>query len=251
MLGLPVDKVNVHVMQGGGSFGRKLFFDAALEAAEISQKMGKPVKLMWHRTDDSRVGRVHPMARSRIRATYARRRGADLRAAPHQRRDRQQPRPRRDHHRAQRRAPGRQDRLRPDDLRADPGGALQLRRRRPAPQRDRRAVQHRQHAQHLLPRRVRRPRARHRPAGRERCGKDPYEFRREFLKRRPDAAPCSSRSPRPAAGAGRCRRARRRASRSTRSTRASTPAWSRSTAGRAPSSATSATPSPVPGSPRS
>jgi isoquinoline 1-oxidoreductase subunit beta len=57
-------------MQGGGSFGRKLFFDAALEAAEVSQKMGKPVKLMWHRTDDARVGRTHPMATSRVRATY-------------------------------------------------------------------------------------------------------------------------------------------------------------------------------------
>ena len=56
--------------QGGGSFGRKLFFDAALEAAEVSQKMGKPVKLMWHRADDFRPGRVHPMATSRVRATY-------------------------------------------------------------------------------------------------------------------------------------------------------------------------------------
>ena len=70
-LGMTPDQVKVHVVTGGGSFGRKLFFDAALEAAEISQKMGKPVKLMWHRTDDSRVGRVHPMARSRIRASYA------------------------------------------------------------------------------------------------------------------------------------------------------------------------------------
>lgn len=70
-LGMSPDQVTVHVMQGGGSFGRKLFFDAALEAAEISQKMGKPVRLMWHRTDDARVGRTHPMATSRIRATYA------------------------------------------------------------------------------------------------------------------------------------------------------------------------------------
>ncbi|RYU08763.1 molybdopterin cofactor-binding domain-containing protein [Nocardioides iriomotensis] len=70
-LGMTPDQVTVHVVQGGGSFGRKLFFDAALEAAEISQKMRKPVKLMWHRTDDSRVGRTHPMATSRIRATYA------------------------------------------------------------------------------------------------------------------------------------------------------------------------------------
>ena len=69
--GLSQDKVKVHVMQGGGSFGRRLFFDAALEAAKISKAMGKPVKLMWHRADDARVGRTHPMATSHVRATYA------------------------------------------------------------------------------------------------------------------------------------------------------------------------------------
>jgi isoquinoline 1-oxidoreductase beta subunit len=69
-LGLPAGQVTVHVCEGGGSFGRKLFFDAALEAAEVSQKIGKPVKLMWHRADDSRQGRTHPMATSRVRAAY-------------------------------------------------------------------------------------------------------------------------------------------------------------------------------------
>ncbi|MEY9871525.1 isoquinoline 1-oxidoreductase beta subunit [Streptacidiphilus sp. MAP12-33] len=69
-LGLPVSAVTVHVTQGGGSFGRKLFQDAALEAAEVSQVMGKPVRLMWHRTDDFRHGRAHPMSISRVRATY-------------------------------------------------------------------------------------------------------------------------------------------------------------------------------------
>ncbi|MFF4568458.1 molybdopterin cofactor-binding domain-containing protein [Streptomyces sp. NPDC001410] len=69
-LGLPAHAVSVHVTQGGGSFGRKLFFDAALEAAEASQKMGKPVKLMWHRADDCRQGRTHPMATSRVRIAY-------------------------------------------------------------------------------------------------------------------------------------------------------------------------------------
>ena len=36
----------------------------------MSQKVGKPVKLMWHRADDSRQGRTHPMATSRVRVSY-------------------------------------------------------------------------------------------------------------------------------------------------------------------------------------
>ncbi|MFD0151838.1 molybdopterin cofactor-binding domain-containing protein [Streptomyces sp. NPDC055721] len=69
-LGLPPTAVRVHVTEGGGSFGRKLFHDAAHEAAEVSRALGKPVKLMWHRTDDFRQGRTHPMSTSRVRATY-------------------------------------------------------------------------------------------------------------------------------------------------------------------------------------
>ncbi|HEV7651647.1 MAG TPA: molybdopterin cofactor-binding domain-containing protein [Actinophytocola sp.] len=69
-LGLPVGKVTVHVVTGGGSFGRHLFHNVAAEAAEISQKMGKPVKLSWSRTDDFRQGRAHPMSISRVRATH-------------------------------------------------------------------------------------------------------------------------------------------------------------------------------------
>ncbi|TQL68412.1 isoquinoline 1-oxidoreductase beta subunit [Nocardioides albertanoniae] len=68
-LGLLPTDVKVHVVQGGGSFGRKLFFDAALEAAHASKAFGAPVKLMWHRADEPRQGRVHPMSVSRIRAT--------------------------------------------------------------------------------------------------------------------------------------------------------------------------------------
>jgi isoquinoline 1-oxidoreductase beta subunit len=70
-LGLDVDNVIVHVTQGGGSFGRHLFCDAAFEAATISQALGKPVKLTWARTDSFRQGRVHPMCTSRVRATYS------------------------------------------------------------------------------------------------------------------------------------------------------------------------------------
>jgi isoquinoline 1-oxidoreductase beta subunit len=69
MLDLPEDAVTFHVIRGGGSFGRKLFPDAAMEAAEASQLFGKPVRLMWHRTDDNRHGRMHPGAVTQMRAT--------------------------------------------------------------------------------------------------------------------------------------------------------------------------------------
>lgn len=69
-LGLPQNAVKLHVMHGGGSFGRRLFHDPAMDAAEASQLFGKPVRLMWHRSDDFRHGRQHPMALSRVRATY-------------------------------------------------------------------------------------------------------------------------------------------------------------------------------------
>jgi isoquinoline 1-oxidoreductase beta subunit len=68
--GMTPNQVKVHVVTGGGSFGRHLFSDAALEAVEASKAFGKPVKLMWSRTDDFRQGRTHPMATSRVRAGY-------------------------------------------------------------------------------------------------------------------------------------------------------------------------------------
>jgi isoquinoline 1-oxidoreductase subunit beta len=68
-VGLRQDQVKVNVITSGGSFGHKLFSDAAIEAAKISKKMKKPVRLMWHRADEPRQGRLHPMVTSRVRAT--------------------------------------------------------------------------------------------------------------------------------------------------------------------------------------
>jgi isoquinoline 1-oxidoreductase subunit beta len=70
-VGLPVSKVKVHVIQSGGSFGRRLFHDAALEAAVVSKKSGRPIRLMWSRIDDMRHGRMRPATHHRVRATYA------------------------------------------------------------------------------------------------------------------------------------------------------------------------------------
>ena len=68
-LGLPVDRVTVHVVRGGGSFGRRLFFDPALEAARVSRAAGRPVRLLWTRADDMRHGRMRPASHHRARAT--------------------------------------------------------------------------------------------------------------------------------------------------------------------------------------
>src|SRR3546814_18902673 len=64
-LGLKDSDVEVNVVQSGGSFGRRLFYDAALEAAKISNAMGVPLKLTWPRADDARAARAPPMPTSR------------------------------------------------------------------------------------------------------------------------------------------------------------------------------------------
>ncbi|GAA0979606.1 Isoquinoline 1-oxidoreductase subunit beta [Nocardioides aquaticus] len=69
MLGMSQEQVTVNVITGGGSFGHKLFSDHAIEAAECSRAFGNvPVRLMWHRADEPRQGRLHPMVTSRVRA---------------------------------------------------------------------------------------------------------------------------------------------------------------------------------------
>lgn len=70
LLGLPVDKVKVHVVRGGGSFGRRLFFDPAIEAAQISRAVGRPIRLLWTRADDMHHGRMRPASHHRARATH-------------------------------------------------------------------------------------------------------------------------------------------------------------------------------------
>ena len=69
-LGVAESDVTVHCVQGGGSFGRRLFFDAALEAARISQAVGRPVKHMWTRIDDMRHGRARAASHHRLRVTH-------------------------------------------------------------------------------------------------------------------------------------------------------------------------------------
>jgi isoquinoline 1-oxidoreductase subunit beta len=78
-VGLSADDVTLHVVRGGGSFGRRIYYEPAVEAALVSQAIGKPVKLMWTRNDDMRHGRVRPRSHHQLRAVYAGGTGLDPR----------------------------------------------------------------------------------------------------------------------------------------------------------------------------
>jgi isoquinoline 1-oxidoreductase beta subunit len=70
-VGLSVDQVTLHVVRGGGSFGRRIYHEPVVEAARVSHAIGRPVKLMWTRNDDMRHGRVRPRSHHKLRAVHA------------------------------------------------------------------------------------------------------------------------------------------------------------------------------------
>jgi isoquinoline 1-oxidoreductase beta subunit len=69
-LGIPDANITLHVPFAGGAFGRHLFSESAIEAALISQALGKPIRLMWTRNDDMRHGRFRPRTHHVLRATW-------------------------------------------------------------------------------------------------------------------------------------------------------------------------------------
>jgi len=51
-LGIDPARITVHMTRVGGAFGRRGDNDFAVEAAAISQRIGRPVKLLWNRRQD-------------------------------------------------------------------------------------------------------------------------------------------------------------------------------------------------------
>ncbi len=61
-LGIKPEDVTCHVTLLGGGFGRKSKPDYVAEAAILSKKTGKPIKLVWSREDDLRFDYYHAVA---------------------------------------------------------------------------------------------------------------------------------------------------------------------------------------------
>jgi isoquinoline 1-oxidoreductase beta subunit len=68
-LGLKKEDVTVNVTLLGGAFGRKSFPDFAVEAAVLSKKTGKPVKVVWSREDDIKFDVYHSVAAMYMKAS--------------------------------------------------------------------------------------------------------------------------------------------------------------------------------------
>ena len=67
-LGLPKDKVTMHVTLVGGGFGRKSKPDYVIEAALVAKAVGAPVRLQWTREDDIRHDYFHTTSAQRLEA---------------------------------------------------------------------------------------------------------------------------------------------------------------------------------------
>jgi isoquinoline 1-oxidoreductase beta subunit len=68
--GLPIEKIHVHTTFLGGGFGRRGEQDFVEDAVEISKKVGRPVKVLWTRQDDTQHDFYRPAAYSRLRAGF-------------------------------------------------------------------------------------------------------------------------------------------------------------------------------------
>jgi hypothetical protein len=65
---IPEENVKVNVLFNGGGFGRRLYPDYIHEAVQIAKKVGKPVKVIWTREDDTKAGPFRPMTFSAMKA---------------------------------------------------------------------------------------------------------------------------------------------------------------------------------------
>lgn len=69
--GLEREQVKVHNTLLGGGFGRRLAQDYAVEAALISKRIQRPVKVIWSRADDTHYDYFRPLGVSHMRGAVS------------------------------------------------------------------------------------------------------------------------------------------------------------------------------------
>jgi isoquinoline 1-oxidoreductase beta subunit len=67
-LGIKPEDITLKTTFLGGGFGRRLELDFIVQAAQISKAVGKPVKLLWTREDDTTHDFYRPMALNQLEA---------------------------------------------------------------------------------------------------------------------------------------------------------------------------------------
>ncbi len=68
---IPVENMKVHTLFNGGGFGRRLYPDYVHEAVQLTKKIGKPVKTIWTREDDTQQGPFRPMTYSAMKGALS------------------------------------------------------------------------------------------------------------------------------------------------------------------------------------
>lgn len=65
------ENLKINVMFNGGGFGRRLYPDYVHEAVQLTKKIGKPVKAIWTREDDTKMGPFRPMTFSAMKGALS------------------------------------------------------------------------------------------------------------------------------------------------------------------------------------
>ena len=68
LLGRKPEEIHLEMTRMGGGFGRRLFGDFVIEAAEVADAIRKPVKVVYSREDDMADGIYRPAIKYRIKA---------------------------------------------------------------------------------------------------------------------------------------------------------------------------------------
>ena len=70
-LGMKLEQVQYNCVPGGGAFGRHTHHDETVMAAQISQRVGRPIKLQWLREEGIQHGRCRPVSIHHVKATIS------------------------------------------------------------------------------------------------------------------------------------------------------------------------------------